>query len=82
MTRENILAQIKEALTVGLYLNDDAEFELETDFGEDLKLDSLDKIEVKLTLEDHFDIVLPEDSFAGDVLNVKDAIDLVEQYIK
>jgi len=82
MTREEILSQIKESLTVGLYLNADSVFELETDFGENLKLDSLDKIEVKLTIEDHFDIILPEDSFAGDVQTVKDAIDLVEQHLK
>ena len=33
-------------------------------------LDSLDKLEVKLTIEDGLDILLPEDSFAGDVITV------------
>jgi|TARA_B110000259_G_C14033163_1_gene407729 acyl carrier protein len=82
MNRIEILNQIKTAMTVGLFINDDTIFEMESDLGTDLKLDSLDKIEVKLTIEDHFDIILPEDSFAGDVQTINDAVDLIEPFLK
>ena len=53
---------------------------MDSTFGGDLGLDSLDKIEVKLTLEDALEILLPEDSFAGDVDTVEDAVDLIMKH--
>jgi len=52
---------------------------METTF-DDLGLDSLDKIEIKLSIEDDFGIELPEDSFAGDVQTVEDAVDLIMKH--
>jgi len=80
MNKEETRAKIQEVLTQGLFLNEDSKFDFESTFGEDLGLDSLDKIEVKLTIEDALDIVLPEDSFAGDVLTVQDAVELVMEH--
>jgi acyl carrier protein len=54
---------------------------MDTTFGEDLGLDSLDKVEVKLTIEDAMGITLPEDSFAGDVITVEDAVNLVVEHV-
>jgi acyl carrier protein len=80
MNKEETRAKIQEVLTQGLFLNEDSKFDFESTFGEDLGLDSLDKIEVKLTIEDALDIMLPEDSFAGDVLTVQDAVELVMEH--
>ena len=80
MNKEETRAKIQEVLTEGLFLNEDSNFDFELTFGEDLGLDSLDKIEVKLTIEDALDITLPEDSFAGDVLTVQDAVELVMEH--
>lgn len=81
MDKEEILARLKEILTVGLFVNEDSEFELSTEFGGTLGLDSLDKVEMKLTIEDAFEIELPEDSFAGDVITVEDAVNLVMKHV-
>ena len=40
-----------------------------------------DKVEVKLTIEDAMGITLPEDSFAGDVITVEDAVNLVVEHV-
>ena len=57
MNKEETRAKIQEVLTQGLFLNEDSKFDFESTFGEDLGLDSLDKIEVKLTIEDALDIM-------------------------
>ena len=81
MTTEEIRAKMQQLLTVGLFIKEDSNFNMETTFGDDLGLDSLDKLEVKLTIEDGLDILLPEDSFAGDVITVEDAVELVIKHV-
>jgi len=84
MNKEEIKTNFHNMLEAGLYLQhvrEEVPYAMETTF-DDLGLDSLDKIEIKLSIEDDFGIELPEDSFAGDVQTVKDAIDLVEQHLK
>jgi acyl carrier protein len=80
MNKEETRAKIQELLTVGLFLDEGSTFDMNTAFGEDLGLDSLDKVEIKLTIEDGLDITLPEDSFAGDVITVEDAVNLVIEH--
>ena len=77
MDKQQTLAEIRRVLTEGLFIKEDTEFELGTTFGEDLGLDSFDKVEIKLTIEDGLDVTLPEDSFGGDVITVEDAVNLV-----
>lgn len=81
MNKEETRAKIQELLTVGLFLDEGSTFDMNTTFGEDLGLDSLDKVEIKLTIEDGLDILLPEDSFAGDVITVEDAVNLVMEHV-
>ena len=81
MTKEEILKQMQDALVEGLYLKEDQDFTPEMQWGQDLGLDSLDKVEIKLTVEDSFDILLPEDSFAADVITVEDAINLISEHV-
>ena len=77
MNKDETKAKIQAVLTDGLFLKEDTVFDWDTTFGEDLGLDSLDKIECKLTIEDGLSVTLPEDSFAGDVETVGDAVELV-----
>ena len=77
MNKQETKDAIQQVLTAGLFLKEDTAFEFTSTFGEDLGLDSLDKIECKLTIEDGLNVTLPEDSFAGDVLTVEDAVNLV-----
>lgn len=81
MNKEEVRQKMKEVLTVGLFLKEDSKFDMDTTFGEDLGLDSLDKVEVKLTIEDAMGVTLPEDSFAGDVNTVEDAVNLVMEHV-
>jgi|13_taG_2_1085334.scaffolds.fasta_scaffold125419_2 acyl carrier protein len=81
MNKEEVREKMYSLLTVGLFLDDGSKFDMDTTFGEDLGLDSLDKVEIKLTIEDGMGIILPEDSFAGDVITVEDAVNLVMEHV-
>mgnify|MGYP003116780414 CR=1 FL=1 len=78
MTKQETLSEMKTVLTDGLFIKEDTQFELDTTF-EALGLDSLDKVEVKLSIEDAMEVTLEEDSFGADVQTVGDAVDLVVQ---
>ena len=80
MNKDETKQAIQDVLTAGLFLKEDTAFEWTTTFGEDLGLDSLDKIECKMTIEDGLSVTLPEDSFAGDVDTVEDAVKLVMEH--
>lgn len=54
-----------------------AEITPETDMNQELGADSLDKVEIAITLEDEFDVDIP-DSKAIAIKTVKDAAALVE----
>ena len=47
----------------------------------DLGLDSLDRVELWLTLEDDFDVSIPEEE-AKTIETVMDCINLVKKYVK
>ena len=82
MNKEEIKTKFHSMLKAGLYLQhvrEEVPYAMETTFDE-LGLDSLDKIEIKLSIEDDFEIELPEDSFAVDVQTVEDAIDLIMKH--
>ena len=78
MTKQETLSEMRTVLTDGLFIKEDTQFELDTTF-EALGLDSLDKVEVKLSIEDAMAVTLEEDSFGADVQTVGDAVDLVVQ---
>ena len=79
MNKDETKQAIQDVLTDGLFLKEDTVFDWTTTF-EELGLDSLDKIECKMTIEDGLSVTLPEDSFAGDVLTVEDAVNLVMEH--
>ena len=80
MNKDETKQAIQDVLTAGLFLKEDTVFDWNTTFGQDLGLDSLDKIECKMTIEDGLSVTLPEDSFAGDVDTVEDAVKLVMEH--
>ena len=56
MTFEKVKELIVETLSV-----DEDKIKLESNLAEDLKIDSLDAVELVMTLEEEFDIKLPDD---------------------
>jgi acyl carrier protein len=50
-------------------------------FVEDLNFDSLDLVEFAMSVEDAFDLSLPDEQFA-DIKAVREAIDLVKEHLK
>jgi len=60
MTFEKVKAQIASQLNVS-----PDKITLETDIIKDLKADSLDVVEMIMTLEESFNISIPEDKAAG-----------------
>ncbi len=64
--------QIKEILAKQLQI-DESEITMETDIAEDLGADSLDVVEMLMTIEEDFGIVVPDD----DVMAFKTVGDVV-----
>ena len=54
---------------------------LESDIIKDLGADSLDVVELLISLEDDYGISIPEDDIAG-VKTVKDIVDMIEKFQK
>ena len=71
-----MLEKMREMIAEQLSVEADTITE-ETSFKEDLGADSLDAVELCMTLEEEFDITIPEDKIA-DLKTVKDIVDYVE----
>ena len=54
---------------------------LESDIIKDLGADSLDVVELLISLEDDYGISIPEEDIAG-VKTVKDIVDMIEKFQK
>lgn len=59
----------------------EAEVTPEKNFAQELGCDSLDTIELAMSLEDEFNIELPDEDLEK-VKTVQNAIDLVDKYVK
>ena len=78
MTREKLIASLQKI--VKPYIQDQIAFENlneETDFINDLKINSANLIDIILDLEDEFDIEIDDESMEN-MLSVKSAIDIIE----
>lgn len=71
-----VLEQIKKILSEQFSVSED-KITLDTDIAQDLGADSLDVVDILMSLEDEFDIEIPDE----DVENVKTVGQLVD-YIK
>ena len=78
MTREKLITSLQKI--VKPYIQDQIAFENlteETDFINDLKINSANLIDIILDLEDEFDIEIDEESMEN-MLSVKSALDIIE----
>jgi len=75
MDRNEIVDAVKDAC-VELLQADRADLTEATSFGDDLEADSLDLVEVVMSLEDRFDLKIPEDDLDG-VKTIGEAADVV-----
>ena len=78
MNREKLIASLKTI--VKPYIQDEEAFENlseETDFINDLKINSANLVDVILDVEDEFDIEIDNDSMER-MLSVKAAIEIIE----
>ena len=75
MTREEVFDHVKEILVATLSVDDD-KVTPEARFQEDLETDSLDLVELVMTMEEKFDIKIADEEAAG-IKTVGDAVDFV-----
>jgi acyl carrier protein len=79
MTRDEIFEQVKSILVDTLSVDEDR-VTLEARFQEDLETDSLDLVELVMTMEEQFGIKITDEEAAA-IKTVGDAVDFVEQRI-
>jgi len=77
MTRDEILTSIKDILVDTLGVDEDKVTE-EARFQEDLETDSLDLVELVMTMEEKFGLKITDEE-AAEIKTVGDAVDFVQQ---
>lgn len=78
MSREELFEQVKAVIVEQLGVDEEKVTENAT-FIEDLSADSLDVVELIMTLEEKFEIEIP-DSDAEKITTVKDVIDYIIEH--
>jgi acyl carrier protein len=76
---ENLQEQVVKLISKSFKVSETT-IKLESKFIDDLGADSLDVVEFVLTLEDEFNVTIP-DSKAQSISTVKDAIEFLEELL-
>lgn len=76
--KKDITAVVKKLISDHLGVNID-QVSLESKFLDDLGADSLDIVELVMSIEEEFEVNIP-DNVAEKLLSVKDVIDFVKNY--
>jgi acyl carrier protein len=79
MTREEIFEQVKVILVDTLSVDED-KVTMAARFQEDLETDSLDLVELVMTMEEKFGIKITDEE-AAEIKTVGDAVDFVQKRI-
>ncbi len=79
MTREEIFEQVKVILVDTLSVDED-KVTMDARFQEDLETDSLDLVELVMTMEEKFGIKITDEE-AAEIKTVGDAVDFVQRRI-
>lgn len=79
MNQEEIFEKVKKIIVEQLGVAETS-VTMEASFIDDLGADSLDAVELCMTIEEAFDITIPEDKIA-DLKTVKDIVEFVESQI-
>ncbi len=80
MSNEEIYDKIESMLVDQLGVAE-GDVKMDADFAEDLGTDSLDLVELVMSMEEEFDIEIPDEDVEG-IQKVVDAVDYVESRIQ
>ena len=79
MSKEEILTSITEMLVDQLGV-DDTEVSMESEFASDLGADSLDLVELIMSMEEEFDLTIPDED-VEEIATVADAVNYIADRI-
>jgi len=79
-TKQELVERVKQIISEQLGV-DETDITPGATFGDDLKADSLDQVELVMALEEAFDLSISDED-AEKILKVQDAIDYVEKHAK
>ena len=74
---DEIFLRLKMIIALQLLLDDDNIVQRDSAFNEDLMIDSLDLIELVISIEDEFEVEI-DDNAASELKTVQDVIDFVK----
>jgi acyl carrier protein len=81
MNKQEILEKVGEILCDESIIDDTSTLTLETDFKNDLNMDSLEMINLITIFEDEFDISI-DDNILSSIIKVEDAVRVIESMLE